>query len=78
MKLGKASPPFCMSGWLDNIKTNKYAEFDQNISYGPRVMKILLTDHNRLDNGLAMPCGFAYHWLGNVDMHMYANHVVQK
>ena len=31
MMLGKRSPPFCIPGWLDDIKKNKYANYDSNI-----------------------------------------------
>ena len=34
--------------WLKNVKTNKYAKFDNNLPCGPRVMSILLIDHNLL------------------------------
>ena len=58
MMLWKPLPPFCIPGWMGNIKINKYAKFDSNCSAKSYFSKM---------------GGLVCKWFGNVDMHMYAN-----
>ena len=71
MMLDKPSSPFYIP-WLDNIKINYYSNFDPNTPCGSRVMLATTgwTDaHQTLVHQIG---GYANHWLGNIDMHMYA------
>ena len=83
MMLGKPSPPFCIPRWLENVKINKLQTLIQ-ISYKVQELWWLsLTDHNMLDNCTSNPYlsktgWFACQSLGNVDMHMLINSLLES
>ena len=68
--LGKPLPPFCIPGWLDNIKIPKNM---QKLIQIP--IRFKSYEHNMLDicsaNQYLSKMGwFVRQWLGNVGMHM--------